>query len=136
MSTDREIDTAVEAARDAEWLTILHCHSAYPAPADELNLRTIQWLRDRYGLPVGYSAHETESASVLAAVALGAVVIERHITLDRTAWGSDHRASLEPVEFAGMVNDVRRLVRSLGEPCKRVWPSEEVARERLRGRVA
>ncbi|MGL5828241.1 MAG: N-acetylneuraminate synthase family protein, partial [Angustibacter sp.] len=99
MSTIEEIDAAVEIL-GTEKLVILHATSTYPLPPEEANLRTIGSLAARYGVPVGYSGHEKGLQISLAAVALGACVVERHITLDRTMWGSDHSASLEPSGLA------------------------------------
>ena len=95
MSTIEEIDHAVEIL-GTEHLVLMHSTSTYPCPPEEANLQTISTLRERYQVPVGYSGHEHGLQISLAAVALGAVAVERHITLDRTMWGSDHAASLEP----------------------------------------
>lgn len=136
MTTDAELDAAVRVlsrARSDSRLTLLHCHSAYPAPTAELNLRAIQTLQKRYGVPVGYSGHEYGIRHVLAAVALGATVLERHITLDHEMWGTDHRSSVEPLAFAEMVRHVRSVEAALGDGVRRVWASEEPARTKLRG---
>ena len=95
MSTLEQIDHAVEVLGTQD-LVLLHACSTYPAPYNELNLRVIASLRDRYRVPVGYSGHETGLPSTIAAVALGASMVERHITLDRAMWGTDQAASLEP----------------------------------------
>jgi N-acetylneuraminate synthase len=131
MSTLEEIDHAVEVL-GTENLVLLHCTSTYPASADELNLRAIQALRDRYGVPVGYSGHEQELSTTVAAVALGACVIERHVTLDRTSWGSDQPASLEPDELARLVTDIRGVERAIGDGQKRVYDSELPIKAKLR----
>lgn len=132
MSTLDEIDRAVEAL-GTERLVILHATSTYPLPPEEANLRTITTLQRRYpGVPVGYSGHERGLQISIAAVALGAVAVERHITLDRTMWGSDHAASLEPQGFAHLVRDIRIVGDALGDGVKRVFPGELAPREKLR----
>lgn len=105
-------------------LTLLQCTSAYPAPDDALNLRAIATLREATGLPTGYSDHSLGNAAALAAVALGACVVEKHITLDRTLPGPDHRASSEPPEFAALVRDIRRIEAMLGDGIKAPRPDE------------
>jgi N-acetylneuraminate synthase len=135
MSTLDEIDRAVETL-GTERLVILHATSTYPLPPAEANLRTITTLRERYaGVPVGYSGHETGLQISLAAVALGAVAVERHLTLDRAMWGSDHSASLEPAAFRDLVADIRVLEAALGDGVKRVFPGELAPLAKLR-RVA
>ncbi|MFW7415401.1 N-acetylneuraminate synthase family protein [Demequina sp. SO4-18] len=131
MSTIEQIDTAVETLGKDD-LIILHATSTYPLPADEANLRTIQTLKDRYGVPVGYSGHEPGLQISLAAVALGAVAVERHITLDRTMWGSDHAASLEPQGLRHLVRDIRIIESALGDGVKRVFPGELAPLSKLR----
>jgi N-acetylneuraminate synthase len=111
---------------------LFHTTSTYPCPAEEVNLRTIDTLRERYGVPVGYSGHERGLQVSLAAVTLGAVALERHITLDRTMWGSDHAASLEPHGLEVLVRDVRVIEAAMGDGVKRVFPGEEEPRRRLR----
>ncbi|UTT63038.1 N-acetylneuraminate synthase family protein [Microcella humidisoli] len=132
MSTLEEIDRAVDTlGRDQ--LVLLHATSTYPMPAEEANLRTIETLRTRYpGVPIGYSGHERGLQISLAAVALGARVVERHITLDRTMWGSDHAASLEPQGFEHLVRDIRIIETALGDGVKRVFPGELAPRAKLR----
>ena len=133
MSTIEEIDAAVEIF-DRSKLILMHSTSTYPMPPEEANLRTIITLRERYGVPVGYSGHERGLQISLAAVTLGAVAVERHITLDRTMWGSDHAASLEP---AGLQHrDIRVIEQALGDGVKRVFPGEEEPRKRLRRTTA
>lgn len=132
MSTLHEIDRAVETL-GTERLIMLHATSTYPMPAEEANLRTIATLRERYaGVPIGYSGHERGLQISLAAVALGARVVERHITLDRTMWGSDHAASLEPQGFEHLVRDIRIIESALGDGVKRVFPGEEAPKAKLR----
>ncbi|GAA3760347.1 N-acetylneuraminate synthase [Spinactinospora alkalitolerans] len=135
MSTIDEIDAAVEIF-DRDKLVILHSTSTYPMPEDEANLLTIGTLRERYGVPVGYSGHERGLQISLAAVTLGAVAVERHITLDRAMWGSDHAASLEPTGLEHLVRDIRVIERALGDGVKRVFPGEEEPRKRLRRATA
>jgi sialic acid synthase SpsE len=131
MSTIEEIDAAVEVI-GTDNLILLHATSTYPMPAHEANLRTITTLSDRYGVPVGYSGHERGLQISLAAVALGAVAVERHITLDRTMWGSDQAASLEPEALRHLVRDIRILQDALGDGVKRVFEGELAPRARLR----
>ena len=131
MSTLEQIDAAVEIL-GTDGLVILHATSTYPLPPEEANLRTIATLQERYGVPVGYSGHETGLQISLAAVALGAVAVERHITLDRAMWGSDHAASLEPKGLANLVRDIRILQEALGDGEKRVMPGELSPMSRLR----
>jgi N-acetylneuraminate synthase len=131
MSTLEEVDHAVEIL-GKENLILLHTCSAYPAHYDELNLRVIPLLKDRYGIPVGYSGHETGLPSTVAAVTLGACVVERHITLDRAMWGSDQSASLEPNGINRLVRDIRLVETSLGKAEKIVLPREMPIKQRLR----
>jgi N-acetylneuraminate synthase len=131
MSTLEQIDRAVETLGKTN-LHIMHATSTYPLPPEEANLRTIHTLRERYGLSVGYSGHEPGLQISLAAVALGASSLERHITLDRTMWGSDQAASLEPKGFINLVRDVRILEKALGDGVKRVFPGELAPLSKLR----
>lgn len=132
MSTLDQIDTAVEVL-GTDRLVLLHATSTYPMPAEEANLRTIDTLRERYlGVPVGYSGHEPGLQISLAAATLGAAAIERHITLDRTMWGSDHAASLEPEGLRHLIRDVRVIEEALGDGVKRVFPGELAPLAKLR----
>jgi N-acetylneuraminate synthase len=131
MSTIEEIDHAVEVLGTGK-LVLLHACSVYPAHYPELNLKAITTLRERYGVPVGYSGHETGLPSTVAAVALGACCIERHITLDRAMWGSDQAASLEPNGITKIVNYVRIVEQSLGDGVKRVVEREQSIIKKLR----
>ncbi|MCC6461077.1 MAG: N-acetylneuraminate synthase family protein [Saprospiraceae bacterium] len=132
MSTIREIEAAVEAI-GPDHLLIAHSTSSYPCPLEELNLRMILTLKEMYpGLLVGYSGHETGLATTVAAVALGACFVERHITLDRAMWGSDQAASVEPTGMHRLVKDIRAVEESLGDGVKRVYASEMSARKKLR----
>jgi len=132
MSTLEQIRTAVEMLKGSP-LALLHCTSTYPARDEELNLSAMETLRREFpDIPVGYSGHENGSTLAVCAVALGACIIERHITLDRTMPGSDQAASLEPFRLELMMGNIRRLERALGDGVKRVFPSEEPIREKLR----
>ncbi|MFC4062421.1 N-acetylneuraminate synthase family protein [Planomonospora corallina] len=131
MSTLEEIDRAVEILGTSK-LVLMHATSTYPLPPEEANLRTITTLQERYGVPVGYSGHERGLQISLAAVTLGAVTVERHITLDRTMWGSDHAASLEPSGLEHLVRDIRIIETALGDGVKRVFPGEQAPKARLR----
>jgi N-acetylneuraminate synthase len=131
MSTLEQIDHAVEVLGKND-LVILHATSTYPAEYSELNLSVIPVLRQRYGLPVGYSGHETGIPSSVAVVALGACVIERHITLDRAMWGSDQAASLGPGGIIKMVSGIRIMERAMGDGIKRVFEREKPIIKKLR----
>ncbi len=131
MSTLEEIDHALDVL-SMENLVLLHACSTYPALYEELNLRTIPALRERYEIPVGYSGHETGIPSTVAAVVLGACCVERHITMDRAMWGSDHAASLEPNGISRVVRDIRLIEQSLGDGQKRVFEREYPIIKKLR----
>jgi N,N'-diacetyllegionaminate synthase len=126
MATLAEVAAAVDTIRAAgdPPLAILHCVSAYPAPVEDTNLRAMDTLRERLGLPVGLSDHTLGIEIALAAVARGASVLEKHLTLDRALPGPDHRASLEPADFTALVRGVRAIERALGDGDKRPMPSE------------
>lgn len=133
MSTLEQVDAAVAALAADDRLIVLHATSTYPMPAEEANLRMIPVLGARYpGVPIGYSGHERGLQISLAATALGATVIERHITLDRTMWGSDHAASLEPQGLEHLVRDIRIIELALGDGVKRVQPGELAPMAKLR----
>ena len=123
MSTLAQVDHAIKVLGKKD-LIILHTCSAYPSEYHELNLKVIPTLRERYNLPVGYSGHETGLASSSAAVAIGACVVERHITLDRAMWGSDQAASLGTSGVIKLVKDIRLVEVSLGDGVKRVTARE------------
>ena len=132
MSTMDQIDAAVHELAGSP-LIVLHATSSYPMPSEEANLRMIPTLAARFPeLPIGYSGHERELQISLAAVALGATVVERHLTLDRGMWGSDHSASLEPADFVQLVRDIRVLEEALGDGVKRVFPGELAPLAKLR----
>jgi N-acetylneuraminate synthase len=131
MSTIEQIDRAVDILGKDD-LVILHATSTYPADYKELNLRVINTLKNRYKVPIGYSGHETGIASSVAAVALGACMIERHITLDRSMWGSDQAASLGPNGVDQLVRDIRLAELSMGDGVKRVLERETPVLKKLR----
>ena len=132
MSTLDEVDEAVRIVRrHHDRLVLLQCCSRYPSDPSDLNLRVMGMYRRRYGLVVGFSGHEVGLAPTLAAVALGACVVERHLTLDRTMKGSDHRASLEPDDFLRLVGGIRDVEAALGDGVKRCLPAELEARTKL-----
>ena len=131
MSTIAEIDHAVSRL-DKTKLVIMAATSSYPMNPIEANLRTIKTLIDRYQVPVGYSGHEVGLQISIAAAALGACVIERHITLDRASWGSDQAASLEPQGIEHLVRDIRIVESALGDGVKKVWESELEPMKKLR----
>ena len=115
-----------------EKVTLLHCTSEYPAPVEDANLRAMATMRDAFGLRVGLSDHTPGIAVTIAAVALGACIIEKHFTLDRTLPGPDHRASLEPGELKDMVAAIRAVEQALGDGDKVPRPSEKENREIVR----
>ena len=131
MSSMQEIDKAVSLLNDVP-LAIAQATSTYPAEASELNLRAIQTFSEKYKVPVGYSGHERGLQVTIAAVALGAKFIERHITLDRSMWGTDHSASLEPEGLKKLVRDIRIVELALGDGKKKVYESEIPIRAKLR----
>jgi N-acetylneuraminate synthase len=131
MSELKEIDRAVEILGTDD-LILLHATSTYPSQSEELNLRAIATLRERYGVPIGYSGHEVGLAASVAARALGACMVERHITLDRAMWGSDQAASVEPSGFQRLVKDIRAVESALGDGVKVVYDSEIPVQEKLR----
>lgn len=131
MSTIEQIDAAV-AVLPKDRLLIAHATSAYPCEVNELNLKMIPVLAEKYQVPIGYSGHETGLQSTVAAVALGATFIERHVTLDRAMWGSDQAASVEPTGLQRLVRDIRVVERAMGDGVKKVYPSELKPMQRLR----
>lgn len=141
MSTREEIDDAVTVLRKAKLvynnphrIGLLHCNSTYPAPINELNLSGIQTLSAEYpDFEIGYSGHEFRLGTTVAAVYLGASIIERHITLDRQMWGSDHLASVEPQGLFKLVSGIRELEQAYGDGVIQVTESEKPVRAKLRG---
>ncbi len=118
------IDVLEQAGTSRDQITVLHCTTEYPAPLDEVNLRAMQTIAQAFGVAVGYSDHTDGIAVPIAAAAMGATVIEKHLTVDRTMDGPDHRASLEPEQFAAMVQGIRVIDRALGDGFKRPTASE------------
>lgn len=134
MSDLGEIDRAVEIFRHHECpFELMHTNSTYPTPKNEVNLRVIQTLRDRYGVAVGYSGHEQGRVVSQAAAALGASSIERHITFDRALYGSDQAASITLKELKMLVDDIRTIEGAMGDGVKSVSDSELAVRKKLRG---
>lgn len=131
MSTYQEIDHAIEVLGKDD-LVVMHSCSTYPAYYEELNLRAIPTMRDRYGVPIGYSGHETGISSSVAAAVLGACSVERHVTLDRSMWGSDQAASLEPNGITRLIRDIRLVEQSMGDGVKRVYERELPIIKKLR----
>ena len=131
MSTYEEIDHAVEVLGKKD-LILMHTTSTYPAKYEQLNLRAIPEMHARYGVPIGYSGHETGIPTTVAAAVLGACAVERHITMDRAMWGSDQSASLEPNGISRLVRDIRLVEQSLGDGVKRVYEEEVPVMKKLR----
>jgi N-acetylneuraminate synthase/N,N'-diacetyllegionaminate synthase len=127
MSTIGEIEEALEVIREkgVENIVLLHCVTSYPAKIEDVNLRVIEALRRRFKLPVGFSDHTLGITIPIAVAALGAVLVEKHFTLDRTLPGPDHRASLEPDELKDMVRAVRDVEKALGDRVKKPTKDEE-----------
>ena len=132
MADFAEVQASLQALLNAgctrDRITILHCTSLYPAPAETVNLKAMQTMRDTFGVAVGYSDHTLGDEITIAAVALGASVIEKHFTISRTLPGPDHRASLEPDELRNLVRSIRRVESSLGNGNKQPDPLEEQTR--------
>lgn len=128
MASLGDIEAAIEAIESAgtprSMITVLHCTTEYPAPMEDVNLLAMASMGKAFGVAVGYSDHTPGIEVAIAAVALGAKVIEKHFTLDRSMPGPDHLASLEPSEFAAMVAAIRNIERALGDGIKRPSPSE------------
>src|SRR5262249_42763304 len=132
MSTLGEVDQAVERIlRHTDQLVLLQCTSAYPSEFVDVNLRVMDTFRQRYGVLVGYSGHERGISVTEAAATLGACVVERHFTKDRTLPGPDHAASLEPIGLQKLVRDIRQIEMAMGSPEKFVVPNEMPVRARL-----
>ncbi len=141
MSTLEEVGAALQAVRAAGLndVQLLHCVSDYPTRLEDVNLRVIETLRARFAVPVGFSDHTQGITAAIASIALGAVIIEKHLTSDRNLPGPDHRASLEPGEFGSMVRGIREVELALGDGKKRLTPGEiatqQVARRSLIART-
>ena len=131
MSTMDEIDAAVNVL-GKENLILLHSTSTYPCKPEELNLKVIKTLIDKFDVPIGYSGHEVGVSTTVAAVALGACMVERHFTLDRSMYGSDQAASLEPEGLRHVVDYIRTFEKAIGDGVKRVYDSEVLIKDKLR----
>ena len=132
MSTEEEIHTAWETCHPD---VIMHTNSTYPSPIKELNLRYIEWLREKYKTEVGYSGHEFGLTTTFATIPMGVTWIERHVTLDRTMWGSDHVASVEPGGLFKLVKGIRDIEHALGHyGPRKMFTSELEKRKTLRGK--
>lgn len=127
MAELKEVEEAVNVLKEggAGEITLLHCTTEYPAPFDSVNLKAMNTLREKFGTKVGYSDHTTGIEVVVAAVSLGATVIEKHFTLNRNLEGPDHKASLEPEELEVMVNKIRIIEKALGDGIKRAAEAEK-----------
>jgi len=135
MSTVEEIDNTVEILEkysNGDYV-LMHTNSVYPAPPEELNLRVINFLKERYKCIVGYSGHENNLEPTVIAVTLGAKMVERHITLDHTMWGSDHEASLEVHGMDILHRRIKQVAITLGDGVKKITQKEMEVRKRLRG---
>jgi N,N'-diacetyllegionaminate synthase len=136
MATMDEVAEALAVLRSAgvaeENITVLHCNTEYPTPMSDVNLLAMLAIRDRFGVSIGYSDHSSGTEVAVAAVALGARVIEKHLTLDRGMPGPDHGASLEPTQFAGMVRAIRNVSQAMGDGIKRPSASEDKNRAIVR----
>ena len=134
MSTIDEIEEAVVYLKKhgCSEIILLHCTTSYPAPVESVNLCALNTIRDVFSLPVGYSDHTEGIAIPIAAVALGACVVEKHLTLNRTLPGPDHKASIEPDEFKKMVRAIRDVESALGDGIKKMQPCEKVNRDVVR----
>ena len=138
MSTQDEIDTAVNVlnynTQFSEYkYSLLHCNSTYPAQLEDLNLIRLKTLKERYGCEVGYSGHEFRLGTSVAAIYLGATIIERHITLDRSMWGTDQLSSVEPQGLFKLVSGIRELETAYGDPKIEPTEGEKEIRKKLRG---
>ena len=124
-----EIEAAIAALEQVgsnrHQITLLHCTTEYPAPVEEVNLKAMQTMAQSFGVAIGYSDHTDGIAVPIAAVAMGASVIEKHITLDRSMPGPDHKASVEPHQFSAMVEGIRTIESALGDGIKRPTLSEQ-----------
>ena len=132
MSTEEEIEKCVEICNPD---VIMHTNSTYPSPEKELNLRYITWLKNKYNKEIGYSGHEKGITSTLVTIPLGVTWIERHVTLDKNMWGSDQKASLDPIEMFELCNNIKLVLSTLSyEPSPRIlFDSENEKRISLRG---
>ena len=117
--------------KDADY-AVLHCNSSYPAPNNELNLKCIETLQERYNCEVGYSGHEFGLTTTIASICMGATIIERHITLDRTMWGTDQMCSVEPQGLIKLVRGIKELNLAIGDGKKVVTETEKPIKDKLR----
>jgi len=131
MSTIEQIDNAISLI-DQDKLLIAHSTSSYPCKPEELNLKMINTLANKYNCPIGYSGHEVGLQTTYVAIALGACFVERHITLDRSMWGTDQSASIEPWGLMRLVRDIRVIEKALGDGVKKIYESEEAVMKKLR----
>lgn len=127
MSNMQEVKEAVDIIRQngSEDITVLHCNTQYPTPMEDVNLRAMISMREKLELPVGYSDHTQGIEVPIAAAAMGAMVVEKHFTLDKTMEGPDHKASLEPDELSEMVKAIRNIEKALGDGNKNITESEK-----------
>jgi len=134
MSTLNDIEKAVKIFSKHKCpFELMHCHSAYPMPPEEANLKLIPFLAKKFHCKVGYSGHEVAATNIsIPAILLGATSIERHVTIDRTAFGHDQAASLEPKGLMQLMRDIRIVDKILGDGKKRVWKTEMETRKKLR----
>jgi len=134
MSTLDDIDKAVDILRryNSNFM-LMHTNSSYPTKIEEINLNCIKTLKEKYNCEIGYSGHEYGLQPTVFAVVLGAMVVERHITLDHTMWGTDQSSSVEPMGMDALYKRIRNVKQVLGDGIKRVTESELIARKKLRG---
>jgi len=133
MSSLEDIDVSLAEIHDYHNdVILLHCNSCYPCPEEQIGLPVMDGLRERYGLPIGYSGHEKGIGPSVGAAALGACVVERHFTLDKSLKGTDHQASLEPAELALMVTMIREVEKAMCVKGKKVFAEEQAAAKKLR----
>ena len=135
MSTLDEVDSAVNAIQESNnkcIYALLHCNSSYPAPNEDLNLKCIRTLKDRYQCEVGYSGHEFGLTTTIASICFGSTIIERHITLDRTMWGTDQMCSVEPQGLIKLVRGIKELNLAIGDGIKRITETEIPIKDKLR----
>lgn len=134
MSTLKEVEEAINVLKGCE-ISLLHCTTEYPCPYQDVNLKVIQTMKERFKLPVGYSDHTQGIEIAIAAAATGAEIIEKHFTLDKDMPGPDHKASLSPEELTQMVKSIRNLEKAVGDGIKKPSPSEiknmEIARKSI-----
>ena len=131
MSTEEEVEECVKYSNPD---VVMHTNSTYPSPINELNLNYINWLKTKYGKEVGYSGHEYGLVTTFATVPMGVTWIERHVTLDRTMWGSDHLASIEPAGMMKLIKGIRDIENAMGSISSRVLMDSKLSkRKTLRG---